>query len=288
VPAVLIPSRRYSAADLAWWERRERVDRAVGKGRRLTRLEDEAVACVLRFLDTCDAGEDGAPRCHASLSCGKDSTVLVGVLRELHRRHGVTLPVIYVRVSPHENPDNALVLAALRESCADALARLDVIDLAAERDPATGEWVGTGRLREGFDIAAKRYGAHRVTGIRADESSDRQRRDAIARKWERLAGYKPDGTTTRYTCAPLTSWTGQDVFAYLASRDLPVHPTYACTFGGRLDRTRLRVATLGGWRGGTARYMHEQHYYGDEMEALGYGRRGSMVAAEANARPVAK
>lgn len=270
---MLIPSRRYTAADLAWWEPRERVDRAVGRSRRMSRMEDEAIACVLRFLELCDTGDDGAPRCHANLSCGKDSTVLMGVLRELHRRHGVTLPVVYVRVTPHENPDNALVVDALRATCPDVMARLDVIDLACEQDPETGEWIGTGRLREGFDIAAARHGAHRVTGIRADESRDRERRDAIARKWERLTGHRPDGTTTRFTCAPLTSWSGQDVFAYLASRDLPVHPTYACTLGGRLDRTRLRVATLGGSRGGTNRYMHELAYYGDEMAALGFDRR---------------
>ena len=30
-----------------------------------------------------------------------------------------------------------------------------------------------------------------------------------------------------------------------------------------------RMSARVGWRGGAARYMHEQHYYADEMEALG-------------------
>ncbi len=269
VPAVLIPSRRYAAADRAHWERLARIDRATGKTARLRRLEDEAVTCIRRFVEASTVKDGGAPACHASLSCGKDSTVLVGLLRALHQRHGVTVPLLYVRVTPHENPDNALVVEALRAACPAVMARLDVIDVACERDPATGEWVGTGRLREGFDEGARRHGARRITGVRAEESNDRAMRQAVAWLWERDVGLPTDGTTTRYTCAPLTRWTGDDVFAYLAREDLPVHPTYACTMGGRLDRRRLRVATLGGWRGGPDRRAHEMLYYGEEMRALG-------------------
>ena len=269
---MLIPSRRYTAADLAHWQRLEKIDRAVGKTARMQRLEDEAVACILRFIEASQPGDDGEPACSASLSCGKDSTVLVGVLRALHRRHGVTMPLVYVRVMPHENPDNALVVEGLRATCPAVMARLDVIDVACERDPVTGEWIGTGRLREGFDEAARRHGERRITGIRKEESRDRERRHAIAWVWERMSGLATDGTTTRYTCAPLTSWTGDDVFAYLAREDLPVHPTYACTMGGRLDRRKLRVATLGGSRGGPNRTAHELLYYGAEMAALGFDR----------------
>lgn len=269
---MLIPSRRYTAADLAHWQRLEKIDRAVGKTARMQRLEDEAVACILRFLEDSPLGDDAEPACSANLSCGKDSTVLVGVLRALHRRHGVTMPLVYVRVMPHENPDNALVVEGLRATCPAVMARLDVIDVACERDPVTGEWIGTGRLREGFDEAARRHGERRITGIRKEESRDRERRHAIAWVWERMAGLVTDGTTTRYTCAPLTAWTGDDVFAYLAREDLPVHPTYACTMGGRLDRRKLRVATLGGSRGGPNRTAHELLYYGAEMAALGFDR----------------
>lgn len=98
-------------------------------------------------------------------------------------------------------------------------------------------------------------------------------RQAMAWLWERDEGLPADGTTTRYTCAPLTRWTGDDVFAYLARGDLPVHPTYACTMGGKLDRRRLRVATLGGWRGGPDRRAHEMLYYSEEMRALSFDQR---------------
>lgn len=270
---MLIPSTRYTKADLAHWQRCERIDLATAKRARMQCLEDEAVACVLRFLEASPAKEDGAPACVANLSCGKDSTVLVGVLRALWRRHGITLPLVYVRVIPHENPDNALVVEALRATCPEVMARLDTIDVVCERDLATGEWIGTGRLRQGFDEAAARHGERRITGIRAEESNDRRRRHAIAWVWERMAGLVTDGTTTRFTCAPLTAWTGDDVFAYLAREGLPVHPTYACTMGGKLDRRRLRVATLGGSRGGGHRTAHELLYYHEEMRALGFDQR---------------
>lgn len=245
---MLIASPRHSRADLAAWARWERVDAARAKSPALQRAEDDAAECVRRFA------EDGP--CYAGLSCGKDSVVLMGILRSLWRRHGIVLPVVYVRVLPHENPDNSLVLDALRGSCGDALARLDVIDVHAIRD-ASGAWAGTGRLEAGFALARVRYGDRYVSGIRADESRARTLRHA---------GH---GTTTARTCAPLSAWSGADVFAYLSRENLPVHPTYACTYGGRLDRTRLRVATLGGDRGtGHGRRSHERHYYGDELDAL--------------------
>lgn len=52
------------------------------------------------------------------------------------------------------------------------------------------------------------------------------------------------GTTTQNTCRPIGRWTAVEVFAYLARHDLPVHPAYALTYGGQLDRRWLRVHPL--------------------------------------------
>lgn len=246
---MLIRHPRQTPQDLAAWERAERIDAALARRPSLQRAEDAAVECVRRFA--------AQGPCYAGLSCGKDSVVLMGILRALWRRHGVRVPVVYVRVHPHENPDNALVLDALRSCTPEALTDLDVIDVRAVRD-ASGAWAGTGRLEAGFAQARDRYGDRYVSGIRADESAARRLRHA---------GH---GTTTARTCAPLSTWTGDDVFAYLHREGLPVHPIYACTMGGSLDRRRLRVATLGGDRGtGHGRRSHERHYYGDELDALG-------------------
>ena len=76
------------------------------------------------------------------------------------------------------------------------------------------------------------------------------------------------GESTERTCAPLGGWTGADVFAYLHTHRLPVHPAYACSLGGVLDRDRIRVAALGGERGrGHGRAEWERRYYGDAMPA---------------------
>lgn len=49
-----------------------------------------------------------------------------------------------------------------------------------------------------------------------------------------------------------------------------MHPAYACSFGGALDRERIRVSSLGGQRGtGHGRREWEWAYYRDEMMALG-------------------
>lgn len=65
---------------------------------------------------------------------------------------------------------------------------------------------------------------------------------------------------------PILHWPTWAVFAYLYDHDLPVHPSYAMTMGGRLDRERLRVDGLGGYRGrDMGRAEWERTYYGDIM-----------------------
>lgn len=246
---MLIRHPRQTPQDLAAWERSERADAALARRPALQRAEDAAVECVRRFVER-------GP-CYAGLSCGKDSVVLMGILRALWRRHAVRVPVVHVQVIPHENPDNEAVRAAVMAACGEAVS-VDVIDVLCERD-ASGAWIGKGRLEQGFAEADRRHGPHYITGIRAEESAARRLRA------------EHFGTTSRNTCAPLSSWRGDDVFAYLHREGLPVHPAYACTLGGSLDRRRIRVATLGGQRGsGHGRTSWEKHYYPDEMIALGF------------------
>jgi len=99
-----------------------------------------------------------------------------------------------------------------------------------------------------------------VSGVRGEESGVRKLR---MRRW---------GTSSERTCAPIGWWCGGDVFAYLHQHDLPVHPAYAMSFGGTLDRNRIRVASLGGERGtGFGRRDWEHRYYRDafrKMEVL--------------------
>lgn len=216
------------------------------------RLCTEADRAVRRIVDFAADGP-----CYAGTSWGKDATVISHLVSRALVERGVRIPLVHVHVDPHANPDCALV----RD---DFLSRFEVdyyqITVTCERDEH-GEWIGTGRLEQGFQEAAKRFGARYVSGVRGQESGGRARR---------MRGH---GTTTDNTCAPIGWWTVRDVFAYLLLHDLPIHPAYACTHGGRFDRDHLRVATLGGIRGTEfGRREHELRYYRAELQAIGLDR----------------
>src|SRR5690606_35561412 len=59
-------------------------------------------------------------------------------------------------------------------------------------------------------------------------------------------------------------WGDAELWAYLKLHDLPIHPAYAMTMGGTLDRSRIRVHSFGGEDGAiNGRLAWEDHYYGD-------------------------
>lgn len=97
----------------------------------------------------------------------------------------------------------------------------------------------------------------RVTGLRAEESSKRKRRkDAF-------------GEESPNSLAPLIGWKGWMVFAYLAKYHLPIHPVYAMSFAGSLDRTRLRVGVLGSnFASGAGQNEHEGQYWRCQLLTL--------------------
>jgi len=101
-----------------------------------------------------------------------------------------------------------------------------------------------------------RYGCH-VTGIRYDESAKRRLR------------FKRFGLETGNSFAPFRIMDAQDIFAYLFKYDLPVHPNYAMTGGGRWDKYRIRVAAVGNREGdGIGRAEWEREYYADILNRI--------------------
>jgi phosphoadenosine phosphosulfate reductase len=110
----------------------------------------------------------------------------------------------------------------------------------------------------GFERAVERYGDRHVSGVRASESRQRAMR---CRTW---------GESSPKACAPLAWWTTADVYAHLAISGLPVHPAYACSYGGALDRDQIRVDRIGGREGaGKGRREWEWTYYRDVLRAIG-------------------
>lgn len=169
---------------------------------------------------------DGGP-CYVGTSWGKDSLVVAHLARE------GGLPLYWFPAGRIENPDCAAVRDAFLVRFPDI--RYMEIEVTDEGDA------------DSWDVASS---ARRITGIRAEESGARAMSAAV------------HGVATERSCRPILRWTSVEVFAYLRRHDLPVHPAYACSMGGTLDRGRLRVGPIGGERGGgRGRAEWERRYY---------------------------
>lgn len=210
---------------------------------------DAAADALERFLR---AGVDG----YQGASWGKDSGACLYLATLVYARSGLRLPAVWVRVELRENPDCLAVRDAWLARFGAALDYHEV-DVAAA-DSAPGKLTSA----DGFDEAARRFGDRHISGVRADESR------------VRAVSANVHGIATARVCRPILRWGASEVYALHAAHDLPLHPAYAMSFGGALDRDRLRVASLGGSRGtGHGRREWELHYYADEMAALGFDRR---------------
>jgi len=250
---MIIESPRLKEHDLPYWRLQEKFDDLslkIGPKQRRWR-EQEAVRTIQKF----------APD-YIGVSWGKDSVVTAHLAYE----SGVRAPLVWVRVEPLFNPE----CLAVRDAFLD---RFDmpyiehVIHWPDElkemwRDHfARGNSKSLGRSA-GFSYVAlgtAPYGERYVSGIRAQESAVRALR---ARRY---------GTTTKYTCAPISSWKDTDVFAYLRAHDLPVNATYAMTLGGFLPRDVLRVDAFGGNKGtglGIGRDRWEAAYFPDVISKI--------------------
>jgi phosphoadenosine phosphosulfate reductase len=235
---MLIDTDRLTAADREAWTRLERYDHACYP--RVERAVDRALTAIR------DWWGDGTQGGVCSVSWGKDSTVCA----DLVARTGLPIPIVWVNRAPFEPPETGWVRDAFL-----AAHQVDYREIEAKpRDPRRGEpGFEENNANPSFrweDALNEHIGNHHryLSGIRADESSSR------------TLSLRRLGAVTRRTCRPIGTWTARDVFAYLAGRNLPVHPAYAMTYGGVLDRERLRVHTLCSPMG-DARW--EQAYFGD-------------------------
>lgn len=228
---MLIGSPRHRPDEVAAWRRQADADPVHASlpafWRRVARSKEE----LLAFLEHDSSG-------YCGVSWGKDSVCVAHMVALLARDGGPMVPLVWV-VVPGCNPD----CPAVRDAWLRRYPDHQYEEIHVER----------GRLRAsevGFAEAARRFGARHVSGVRADESRVRRLRHA---KW---------GHSTERTCAPLSEWSGRDVFAYLHHYDLPVHPAYAMNLHGTLERESLRVASIGGDRGvGMGRREWEERYY---------------------------
>lgn len=206
------------------------------------RRVDEAKAC----LD--DVPDDGV---YVGVSWGKDSVTVA------HLASG-RWPLVWIREEPTANPDCHRVrdeyLVGLDECYEEILVELR----EGERFKGVGtSWHATGTLEAGFAEACLRYGDFHVSGVRAGES--RVRRLTVGR----------NGLVSTRSARPLARWSSLDVFGYMLTHGLPIHPAYAFTLDGLLDPLRLRVCSLGGRSAdGVGRLEWERRYYRDRLAEI--------------------
>lgn len=189
---------------------------------------------------------------YVGVSWGKDSVVVAHLARSV----SPAVPLCWVTLPGADNPD----CEAVRD---EYLSRWPqpYHEVAAPPPRVEGGWLVTGARRAGYTRAHALLGRRRILGIRADESKMRTLSAAV------------HGEATADVCRPILRWSAADVYAYLAHHDLPVHPAYAMSMGGTLDRDWLRVASIGGRRGAEHgrgwRREWERAYYGDVLGSLG-------------------
>jgi len=239
---MLLASPRYTARDVLVWNRLEEEDALRAQFPRLVESTTAAMDALQRFAAN-------GP-CYLSVSWGKDSVTVA------HLAHlvGLRLPLVWVRVTPRENPDCVLVRDAFLKRFPS-----DYHEVEVKCSLVDGKWVAPSSRSgltsgAGFEEATRRFGGRYITGIRAQESSTRGLR------------MRTHGAAGDNTCAPIGWWPTSSVFAYLHKHELPVHPAYACTGGGVWPRDRIRVGSLGGERGrGHGREDWEKRYYPEAL-----------------------
>lgn len=241
----LVPSQRLTAADLAHWSSYALSDAVRAMDSAFLGRLGRSEAAIRAFFADDHTG-------YCGVSWGKDSVVVAGMLMEIRPE----TPLVWVRVHPVDNPD----CEAVRDAFLARFSGCNYSEVQTYMEIGPGVRRGTGILESGFRLAAERHGDRHVSGVRGDESAARKLR------------VMKHGENTARTCAPLAWWSGADVFAYLHMKDLPVHPAYAMSHGGTLDRERIRVASIGGSRGdGMGRREWERRYYAEESAALARG-----------------
>lgn len=244
---MLITSPRLKPGDTDHWDTLNNYDQRLAA--HATTLEDDAVHTISTWWQG-----DGV----CSVSWGKDSTVVA----HLATLTGLPIPIVWVRSDPYEMPECEDVRDAFLNTHPDVRYEERVATL---RNPKRGEpgyeAHHSDPNRKHQDVLKEHITEPYISGVRAEESAIR----AKSARWH--------GKTTTHTCRPILHWQATDVFAYMEAAGLPVHPAYAMSYAGKLDRRWLRVHPLCSHHeesGVHGRDMAtwEDDYYADAIENL--------------------
>lgn len=222
---MLIHMPTLTAQDYECWVNLEHYDRAIGK--LPARLIDKAITEIATFAER-------NPNCVCSTSWGKDSVVVAWLTRQADP----TIPLVWV---PTIRADGMSYEAEATYQVRDAF--LKAFPGAYEERPATArnpkrrdpDYDPNQFEQPGYrsqDVLSENIPEPSINGVRAEESQMR----AKSLQWH--------GMSSKNSCRPIIRWTAVQIFGLLAVNDLPVHPAYAASHGGLLDRRWLRVHPL--------------------------------------------
>jgi len=183
-------------------------------------------------------------RMYCSLSGGKDSVAMTGLLVEAgikpmcaHATCGLNLPEsLPTSERTCELLDLELDIVEPEEDAWALLARLppgrDVSDPCPEREELLAA-CSAGNLMVQYGYESDFIGL--FVGLRANESRARKMNAQV-----RGSVYR-NSIDDKWTCLPVLKWTARDVFAFLISRGLPIHPFYrgACDLGFSPEEARV-------------------------------------------------
>lgn len=242
---MLLTCDRHTEADYDQWEKWEEVDAINSKTNGYIYRLNKTLKLLREFID-----RNREDTYYVGVSWGKDSVVLAHMIYMLEARPNN----IYIRQLDNENPYSANV----RNSFLDKYP-LVYEELMYTYQESTPEWFKHGKPNRWFQILNELNQKYdkRITGLRKDESAKRKFRFIVY------------GIESHRSFTPFVNFTVEDIFAYLYENTLPVHPNYAMTGGGRWDRNRIRVASLGNKEGdGIGRREWEKEYYADILRRM--------------------
>jgi len=234
---MLIECERHTGKDLSLFYEMFEADKINFNLLKVMNKERKAIEIIKEFYNQHNG------KIYCAVSWGKDSVVTA----DLCIKTKLNIPLIWIKVKPIFNPYCELVrdLFLLNDIQYKEYEIKCLID-------NNNNVHAKGTLEKGFNKAVDEFGENYITGIRSEESAIRTLRSKVY------------GTTSIKTCAPINYWKYEDIFAYLAYYNLPIHPNYAMLGDGRYNRKNIRVASLGGKRGRErGRYEWEKEYYSD-------------------------
>ena len=244
---MLIKCDRHTEKDLELWESYEEADLIHSK--LIVNKEKKSLKSIWNFLQDGDA--------YISVSWGKDSVVIA----DIALRHGINIPIVHLNCIPSHNINCDLVRDKFLKIYPNTDYQEFICDYGAIYHQVLPDYIQdkeTDKIwYKTWEKVSNKISERHISGVRAKESATRKIR---MMRW---------GENTKKTCAPIGGWTTQDVFAYLAKYNLPVHPNYGMLGGGRWNRNYIRVAEIGDIRGTRiGRIEWEKEYYSDILRKL--------------------